>query len=332
MSVSDPENTVHEEAAAWLLRLRARGELGDHSDFDHWLAADPAHGATFAAVRSTWDMFGDQGAAPELLAIRRDALTRAHRAGGRRWAAPALPRRGVAAGIAAALAAASVGGFMLLRAEPAAATVYQTGLGEQRTVTLKDGSRLSLDANTLVKVAYSRDLRLVELMAGRAHFEVTADPARPMTVRAGAKTIIAEGAAFTVERQSQSVVVTLIEGNVAVSDADNRTPATEMKPQQQLALAPNTPAVLRQAVDVDRAMAWREGKLAFDDETLADAAARMNNYSTTKIVVEGDAARSLRISGIFKAGDSAAFADAVKAYFPLSVQASGETLVIRPRG
>jgi len=323
---------VHEQAAAWLLRLRDADDAGTRAELEAWMAADPAHAEAFAAARSSWELFGEQAAAPELLAMRRDALARAHRAGGGRWGGIRLERRSIAAGVAA-LAALPLGAAWWLSANSASGRSYRTGLGEQRTVTLDDGSRLSLDANTVLKVAYSRDLRLIELAGGRAHFDVAKDPTRPMKVRAGAKTVTALGTAFTVERQAERVVVTLVEGRVAVTDDDrSAAPPTEMKPQQQLVLAPRTAPVLRQEVDVDRALAWREGKVVFDDESLEGAAARMNNYSALKIVVEGDAVRRLRISGIFKAGDTPAFVEAVKAYFPVEAQASDATVVIRPKG
>ena len=330
MSPSETPSTVEDQAAAWFLRLRDGGDARARAELTDWLTEDPAHGPALDAAHATWEMFGDQAAAPELLAMRRDALARAHRAGGRRWGGIQIGRRGIAAGLAA-LVGAPLGAAWWLNARSAPGRAYRTGVGEQRTVTLEDGSRVSLDANTVLKVAYGRDLRLIELATGRAHFEVAKDAARPMKVRAGAKTITALGTAFTVERQAEHVVVTLVEGRVAVTE-DGAAAATEMKPQQQLVLAPGGPAVLRQEVDTDRAMAWREGKLVFDDETLADAAQRLNNYSAVKLVVEGEAVRNLRISGIFKAGDTPAFVEAVKAYFPVEAQASDTRVVIRPQG
>ena len=330
MSQTEIPSTVEDQAAAWLLRLRDGGDAGVRAELGDWLAADPAHGPALDAVRATWELFGVQAAAPELLAMRRDALARAHRAGGRRWGGIQIGRRSVAAGLTA-LVAAPLGAVWWLNARVTPGRAYRTEVGEQRTVTLDDGSRVSLDANTVLKVAYSRDLRLIEFATGRAHFEVAKDAARPLKVRAGAKTITALGTAFTVERQAEHVVVTLVEGRVAVTE-DGAAAATEMKPQQQLVLAPGGPAVLHQEVDTDRAMAWREGKLVFDDETLADAAQRLNNYSAVKLVIEGDAVRNLRISGIFKAGDTPAFVEAVKAYFPVDAQASDATVVIRPQG
>jgi len=330
---SDPD-LAHDEAAAWFLRLRAEDAAAQRPAFEAWVAADPAHAEAFAATEAAWGLFDAGAAQPEVLAMRRDALANAHRAGGARWRATAWRpgRRSLAAALLLAVATPLAAGVWFA-AQPAAAREYRTGVGEQRTVTLSDGSRVSLDANTLLKVAYTRDLRLIELAEGRAHFEVAKDPARPLKVRAGEKTVTAIGTAFTVERRAgNEVVVTLVEGRVAVTDERRRAPATEMAPQQQLTLVADAAPVLRRDVDVERALAWREGKLAFDDETLAEAAQRMNGYSATKVVVEGERARSLRISGLFKAGDTAAFVEAVKAYFPLEAETSGETVTLRPHG
>ena len=127
-------------------------------------------------------MVGEEAAAPELLALRRDALARAHRAGGRRWMEASTYRRRAAAGLAAAAVVPAAAAWWL-SARPGMAQTLRTGVGEQRVATLSDGSRLSLDANTLVRVSYSRDLRLIELAEGRAHFEVAKDPSAPEGAR-----------------------------------------------------------------------------------------------------------------------------------------------------
>lgn len=329
MSQPGPHISIHEQAADWLLRLRDASDAGARAEFEAWLEADPAHAAAFESVQSSWRALGEQAAAPELLAMRRDALARAHGRGSRRWAPGGIDRRRTAAGIAA-LVAVPAGAVWWLSARTSEAHTFRTGIGEQRVATLSDGSRVSLDANTLLRVAYSRELRLIELDEGRAHFEVARDPSRPMKVRAGAKTVTALEAAFVVEREpDQRVVVTLVEGKAAVLGGPGAS--IEMAPQQQLVADAGARPQLRRDVDVERALAWREGKLVFDDESLSEAALRMNNYSTRKIVVEGHAAESLRVSGVFHAGDTQAFVDAVKSYFPVTATTTGDTVIIRPK-
>jgi len=327
------DSIVHEEAAGWLMRLQAApNDVATFETFEDWRDAAPEHREAFDAVQDSWALFGEQAAAPELLVLRRDALDRAGWTGRRRGLD--LGRRGLAAGLAAlVLAPLTLYGWRRLR--PDADQTLRTAIGEQRTVTLSDGSRVSLDANTLVKVAYSPALRLAEVVEGRAHFEVAKDKARPMKVRAGRRTVTALGTAFTVEHEGERVVVTLVEGRVAVTETAPARgvapPPKELAPQQQLVFAADAAPRMHEAVDVERAMAWREGKLVFDDESLADAAARVNNYSRVKIVVEDAPARALRVSGIFNAGDTPAFVEAVQSYFPVDVSTDESTVQIRSR-
>lgn len=316
------------------MRLQAApNDVATFEAFEDWRDAAPEHREAFDAVQDSWALFGEQAAAPELLVLRRDALGRAGWTGRRRGLD--LGRRGLAAGLAAlALAPLTVYGWRRLR--PDADQTLRTAVGEQRTVTLSDGSRVSLDANTLVKVAYSPALRLAEVVEGRAHFEVAKDKARPMQVRAGRRTVTALGTAFTVEHEGERVVVTLVEGRVAVTETAAARgvappPPKELVPQQQLVFAANATPRMHEAVDVERAMAWREGKLVFDDESLADAAARVNNYSRVKIVVEDAPARALKVSGIFNAGDTSAFVEAVQSYFPVEITTDESTVQIRSR-
>lgn len=333
MARSLSDSIVHEEAARWLMRLGdAPDDAAIFQAFEDWRDAAPEHRQAFEAVQESWALFGDQAAAPELLVLRRDALGRAGGIGRRRGFE--LDRRGLAAGLAA-LAAGPLAVYGWRRLRPDGRQTLRTAIGEQRTVTLSDGSRVSLDANTLVKVAYSPALRLAEVVEGRAHFEVAKDKARPMKVRAGTRTVTALGTAFTVEHEGERVVVTLVEGRVAVTETAPARgvapPAKELAPQQQLVFAANATPLMHEAVDVERAMAWREGKLVFDDESLADAVARVNNYSRVKIVVEDAPARALKISGIFNAGDTPAFVEAVQSYFPVDVSTGESTVEIRSR-
>lgn len=328
MSESAAETSVYEEAAAWVLRLSDDAGASDSSAaFESWRSQGPLHARAFSDALAAWRLLGDQATSPELLARRRDALDRVRRMGRQRWAGPALDRRALAAGIAAAIAAPlGVYGWLRLRAPPQ--EVFETAHGEQRMIVLADGSRMSMDARTLVKVAYSRGLRAIELVSGRANFEVAKDPQRPLKVRAGDRIVTALGTVFTVEREPTAVVVTLVEGRVAVGRKDATT--IPMAPGQQLTLADAGGATLRENLDLDQALAWREGKLIFDDESLPIAAARMNNYGSPDILVEG-AARGFKISGVFKAGETDAFVEAVENYFPIEADRTGQTIVLRPR-
>lgn len=295
--------TVEEQAAEWVVRLHGEPSPVDLERLALWRGQSPEHDRAFDAALGTWALIDDHAAAAPILKMRRDALERTNR---RRWNAPRI-----AAAIVLGLLAPLVVWIAMRAPTP---VTYQTALGEQRVIVLPDGTRMSLDAKSHVAVSFSRDLRAIELIDGRANFEVTKDVTRPLKVKAGDRAVTALGTVFTVEREAQDLVVTLLEGRVAVSSG--QAAPIELSPRQELKLTGAGQRTLRSGVDPELALAWREGKLVFDNEPLGRVIERMNDYVSTPISVTDDIA-NLPVSGVFKAGDTAAFLDAVKTYFAI---------------
>jgi transmembrane sensor len=330
--VVDPGATGRlERASEWFIRLRseAAGEE-DLAEFQRWTEQHPENSAAYRHVTANWDSVGPHAATPEIMLGRRDALEDARRASMRRWA----PRRFGAYPFAKAAAVAGlavIAGFGGWKVYQSRTPVYETGLGERRTLTLEDRSIVTLDARSRIRVAFTKGDRSIELEAGQARFEVAKDAARPFSVRAGGQTVRALGTQFNVELVSDTVLVTLIEGLVAVTpDRPGAAPAVQMAsapkadsieihPGQQLVAAATKPATVRGNVDLASATAWQSGKLLLDNEPLASAAERVNRYSRQRIVVHPSVAH-IGVSGIFNAGDAHAFVEAVTTYFPVVVE------------
>jgi transmembrane sensor len=340
-----------DEAGAWCLRL-ADGALepADQTRFQAWLDADPENLRAFEDAVGVWRAVGDTSLTPELLALRRDALSGFETANRERWRKRRRPPLGrwiptaVAACFVATLGGAWIVGTLLSPLD------YKTGVGERRVVVLNDGSKLSLDAATEVKVRYSDKARQLWLEAGRAKFDVAKDPSRPFTVAAADKLVRATGTEFSVELVQGQVQVVLYEGHVAVFNHTDGaapqplklaapgsralsaveadvvlTPGRELVAPVQVARAEVIPA------DPVRSLAWEGGQLAFAGETLASAVERVNRYSDRKLKIGDPAAGAVRIDGIFTAGDTDAFVDGVTQVFPVRVRetADGEELVSR---
>ena len=323
MQTEDSQDKVSEQAAAWVIRLQADPSAIDRERFEAWRAQGELYSQAYELAMAAWMVVGEHAAAPRLLAMRRDALERARRTSAR-W-----DRRAVAAGLCLLiLAPIAILGWYRLRSNDV--LEFQTRRGEQRVIVLADGSRMSLDALSRVEVTYTPDVRGIELTAGRANFEVAKDVTRPLKVHSGPRTVTAIGTVFTVEREPREVVVTLLEGHVAVTSRDKPMDTMEMRPRQQLRMMDSGQVTLRGGLDPAQALAWREGKLIFDNESLARVVARMNNYSATPIRVEGTAS-DLHISGVFKAGDTAAFVDAMQSYFALTAQRQEDAVTIRQK-
>jgi transmembrane sensor len=222
--------------------------------------------------------------------------------------------------------------------------LYQTGTGETSAVTLRDGSTVTLNARTRIRIAIGESLRCVELIDGQALFTVAKDPLRPFVVRAADRDITALGTSFDVRLDSTSVRVTLLEGKLKISRDHSRPvaigsnsqaePAGEriLAPGQQLvALWPTANAAIVRDVDVAKVTGWRDGRIFLEDLTLASAVAEMNRYSAVQISIADPQIAGLRVNGMFRAGEQDAFVTALQDYFPISARRDGDTQIALTR-
>jgi transmembrane sensor len=324
-----------EQAVEWFLRVRSESaRVEDLPELQRWMASDPRNARAYQDVSATWNAVGAHASAPEIVVGRRDALEDARRAAQQRWRRSSRTLRWPAVTTLAASILVAIGAAILwLWMSPQA---YATGLGERRTLTLQDGSVITLDARSRVRVTYDKNERVIQLERGQARFDVARDPARPFRVDAGKQTVIALGTQFNVERVGGGVLVTLIEGHVAVTgvaqvpvgedpagtsrstSSEQGAGVVELTAGEGLRVKGDGQGVVVAKVDVERATAWQTGKMFFDAEPLATAAERINRYSRQQIDVDPSAA-DIRISGVFNAGDTHAFIEAVNAYFPVRI-------------
>ncbi|MDT8759183.1 FecR family protein [Sphingomonas psychrotolerans] len=316
--VSGAQSRASAEAAVWLARLQGDARTpAREAAFKHWLAADPAHQTAFEKATDLW------ASLPGAAQLLEEAPPRRSPPQSRRW--PALSAQHLA--LAASVLLTIGIGILLMLARPAA---YSTAIGEQRVATLQDGSRIALNTDSSVKVRYDAAARLVELDHGEAMFEVAHNSARPFLVRAGNKQVRAVGTSFVVRREGDSVVVTLLEGKVAVTDlrpAVAGAKPTYLAPGDRLRAPAEGPARI-DAQPADVATAWRRGQAIFTATPLSDAVSELNRYGGPRLVIDDQRLAGLRISGVFTTSDTEEFARAVAALHGLRVARAGETIHI----
>jgi len=338
-------SSIATEAADWYARLRAQdvSEL-EAVRFRAWRAGDPARRREFEAIDAFWDDLAMIENSPEVLRVRAEISARRRRKGTGRhralWA------------VAATLVVAVTGAWLVW--QQWSADRYVTNIGEQRTVSLPDGSLIMLNTATEVRLHYSQTKRGMELIRGQANFEVAKDPSRPFIVTAGGGEVQALGTVFNVYKSAAKVTVTLIEGKVAVTpsvaksnDGDessvttktNAPTAAEMTRYSQIVLAAGEQLSYsttigsdrRSPADVPRVTAWRARKLDFSNTPILEAIAEANRYSRDQIVLEAPELKDARISGSFDAGKNELFVEGLKTYFHLDVARSTENrIVLRP--
>jgi transmembrane sensor len=315
------DEQLYQEAGEWFLEFR-EGEpsVDTRREFDQWVRRSPNHLAAYLEIAAIWNE------APALAAEDKSVLTaraagendnvvglgvRNSRAAAQ---APVRPRLFARAGVkAAAILVLGVGAATWLWSLNQ--FVYSTGIGEQRTIALKDGSRVELNSRSKLKVRYTQDERAVELVEGQALFSVAKDSSRPFVVASDNARVRAVGTQFDVYRKPTGTVVTVVEGQVAIGDGAASlalsSPQTAGTLQPIVISAGQQLIVTRSeikkpvAANVANVTAWTQQQLVFEAATLSEVAEEFNRYNERHLLIRDSGAFNFRISGIFSSSDPA---------------------------
>ena len=214
---------------------------------------------------------------------------------------------------------------------------FRTESGETREITLADGSNLKVLSNSDVKVEYSRDARAIRLDHGKVFFLVEKDPARPFIVDAGSVRTQAVGTMFSVERDTQGVVVAVQEGVVDIgTQPSSRALLSDSAPPKSLALRAQESVIvdghgIRGPVSHVQAPAapWTSRTIEFDDSTIADVAAWFNARNHIQIEIRDPGVATRRISGVFAGNDPQSFVRFVESTGGASIDATDDRIVLR---
>ena len=327
ISVPLSERSTPLAQAAWWLNQERSGDMSAHDAraFQVWLAEDPANGRAYRALERQWEQIGALAQDPEIMASReRDA--RAFDRPSRLRLIGALAACLVLA-VTASVTLVSSGLLSDLGVAPAPeAQTFRTSVGQRMTATLPDGSIVTLDTDTVIRLRETPTRRLVDLDRGRAFFRVAKDPSRPFIVAVTGKTVQATGTAFDVRVDPDGVAVTLVEGRVRVEQ-----PPAVGRPRQRADMAAGSRLIARDTkdwtitrVDLRKEMSWLEGRLTFFHDPLSKAVSEINRYSEKKVVFRDGQIPDANIVGVFRAGDVESFAKAVQMNRMARITASTE--------
>lgn len=304
------QDAVIEEASQWLVRLGApEVSLKERRQFVAWLKRSPVHLAEYLKMERTWaelaQVDGQKAlSVAELLAAGDSNIVEFDSASTRVNARPRVRRFALAIAACAVFALAALFSFQAWVADR-----YATGIGEQRTIKLDDGSTVALNTDTALRVEFTGDLRRVNLLQGEALFNVAKDRSRPFRVVSDRAIAQAIGTAFVVRRKAGDTVVTVLEGQVAVARFDQvGQAANDRVPPQALRLSAGVRADVA-AQDIQTSAvpnlaavtAWQGGRLIFEGEALSEVVAEFNRYNEIQIVLEDSALSNERLSGVFDA-------------------------------
>ncbi|MFT4089528.1 MAG: FecR family protein [Asticcacaulis sp.] len=274
---------LRHEANRWLMR-RDCGLMteADEAQCQEWLAADPRHRQAYAEAEA---LFGaiDANVLP-VKSVEKRTL---------KYSGRALVGGALAAGLAMAVI---WGSDMPVRIQ----SDYMTARGEQKTITLSDGSTVMLNGDTALKVDFNKT-RNLRLLRGEAAFQVAADPARQFTVETAKGATTALGTRFIVRRtDSQTAQVIVTEHSVRVTHGDEKSVVA-----QGYGLSYGTEGLgAVEAVRVSDADAWTRGHLRFVDQPLSQVVDELNRYHKGRIFLVGKDIKAMPVNGLFDIHDT----------------------------
>ena len=315
------EKSGFDEAGDWLAKLDRGLSSSEERQFQAWLFDHDDNYAVFSQLAQVWDRMDVLSRLAEIYPIE---PVRKH---SRSYLLP------IAASL---LMAAGVVYWMLPRQsiETLSETVarshdlsipdlYQTGIGQQKSVSLQDGTQLMLNTNSRVSVVYSANNRFLLLERGEMHVDVAHDPGRPLSVMAQGRIMQAVGTEFNVEiTDVQNIELLVTEGVVMVGIVNS--PMSDQVTSEPIVLAPDSSLITAgfqavidstddseqsvepAAVDTEEIavkLSWREGNLIFRGERLEDAITEIGRYTAVEFVFLDEEAKTMRVAGLFKAGD-----------------------------
>lgn len=303
-------NDIDRQAAEWASKADG-GFLAadDRAALERWLAADVRHVGAYtkaSAVLVQVERMRATGAQADYV-LPRIAFIPSRR--------QMVLGGALAAGLAAVALTANLGWTYLQQQS------FATELGESRVVALEDGSVVTLNTGTKIIVRYSHDHRNVALIRGEALFDVAKNAARPFIVTVRDVTVRDVGTSFAVRAVEDGPVHVLVREGVV----ELKRPATPvaapvlLRANGHAVVPPDAPIVIAQETPdgIKRELAWKTGRIAFEDQTLAAAACEFARYSNTRIIIDDPDVASRTVTGLFVANDPVGFAKAVAASLDL---------------
>lgn len=359
---------IREQASLWLIRLQEGLRAEHEQELSDWLAIDAAHAEQLLELAAVWDELEVLTELAPLFegfslssALKSDN-ERSPKVSSPRHLAVRAAQISVAASLLLALSSYWVFNNSMFRSvddnpltsklelsesaprlvEPNAkystGVIFKTAKGEQLTANLSDGSIATLNTDTHIKVSFNVKQRMIQLTNGEVHFKVAKDPSRPLKVLVSGKSVQAVGTAFSVRKRSATdIEVAVDEGVVAVYKVK------QSNGEQDAALPVSLDAGDVLTIDDEQSqlseydtdqmqdrLAWRNGMIVINDETLNYVIEEFSRYSEQKVLLADRKMGEIRVAGYFRLGDMDALLVALEQNFKIRSEyySSNNTFVL----
>ena len=312
--------TISEQAAHWWVIFHdGDAPSAQHREFGEWVARSPERVEAYLRmarlhqVLTSNDIRWPATDAATLIRAAKAADTNVQEFIPLRRSLPhdrePRPWQRVPLRLAFAVAAVVLIGIFSVWLAAARPQQFQTRFGEQRSIMLTDGSRITLNTASRVEVDMRHSRRLIRLLQGEVLFEVAHDPDRPFDVHAGAAVLRAVGTQFDVDSRPGSTTVTVVEGRVSVftGNAQRDAALAPLRAADRLVIRQSGIEPAQHGVNVAAALSWTQHQLMFEQRPLGEVAEEFNRYNRQRIRIDSDELRAQKVTGVFQSNDPASF-------------------------
>ncbi len=325
--------SISEEACGWIIKLgEGPNSKEDIQALKAWMARSPKHRIELIEVSRLWDGIDDM--------LREEILSpeSVHDNGSTIW--DSIKRNAVvAASVAVVFLFAQFVGKDTATPAPA---FYTAALGEQKTVSLSDGSKVILNTDSQIEVLYSAKFRNIRLLRGEALFDVEKNKDRPFQVYAGTGVVQAVGTIFSVFLDKSNIEVTVSEGSVELSTfsaapqalspgiSDNGQPLSLAKLEVGHSAIFNHVVEKLEFLDLDvieDKLAWQTGTLVFKEQALEQVIKEISRYTKLEFVLSEQDVRDLKVTGYFYTADIDKLLSAIEFSLGIDVERSDRGIV-----
>ncbi|WP_323590211.1 FecR family protein [Aliarcobacter butzleri] len=193
-------------------------------------------------------------------------------------------------------------------------------------ILMPDNSKITLDAKTNIKVAYSKNKREVFLEKGKALFEVSPNKQKPFFVKSDDIFVKVVGTKFEVNKKQDRVNISVLEGIVDINHNDLKV--TQLKKGDVLEIKNDGKIEKLGKVSVDKMASWENEKLIFHQTPLFEVINEFSKYTNKNIELNLKKIDRYLITGEFNIYEFDKFVKLLPYIYPIKVEQIEQNRVI----
>lgn len=335
---------INQQACLWVSRIDRGLTDPEKTEMNLWVKHSESHQQSLFEMAALWDDLSVLNELSDLFPLTREEQS--HRQLDNLSKYRALAASVLVIGIT--LATWFTSGIQLTASDNIIELVRstETQIGQQKSLTLPDGSVIHLNTNSLVNIDFTSEQRNLTLVRGEALFEVAHDEGRPFIVKAGNNSVTAIGTAFNVQMMEHGELELLVtEGKVLLAKANESTNTTSTAQTSKHPLEGKglliqsgekvlftdditLPKARLSTDQVERVLAWQQGMLVFQGEALEEALREVSRYSDVNFEIIDSSVKQQRVAGYFKAGDIDGLLFTLQQNFNIQSQRTGNNNIV----